>query len=425
MSFVSDLQGPGGLPPVDFRTAVLSGLAPDGGLYVPMSLPTIALDPGDWRPSSLIESGTRLLAPFVTDMNADELSELLRSAWDFPAPITELEPGIHLLELFHSPTLAFKDFGTRFLARYLERQGEALTILVATSGDTGGAVAAGFHGASGITVYILYPSGRVSLTQEAQMATLGGNIRAIEVDGSFDDCQRLVKAALGDEELRATRNFTTANSISLGRLLPQMAYHGWAAGQLDRPILVIPSGNFGNLTAALYARAMGIPIDRCVAAQNANDVMRRYLANGLHAPEASISTLSNAMDVGNPSNLTRLLHLSGGSRDKLASLFAADTVSDEETRAEICRSWEMSGRLLDPHTAVGVAVARRQQANGGRPVVVAATAHAAKFNDVIESTLGFPVPLPAVLAQAVSRPKLSRKLIPSSEAFRHLLRTDS
>jgi len=427
MNFISDLEflGIPRVAPVDFRTAVLSGLAPDGGLYAPESLPTIVHDPAEWRPKSLVESGVRLLSPFVTDRSAEALDDILQRAWGFPAPVTEIEPGLHLLELFHGPTLAFKDFGARFLARYLERPATPLTILVATSGDTGGAVAAGFHEALGITVYILYPEGRVSRIQEAQMASLGGNIRAIEVDGTFDDCQRLVKAALGDPELRAIRTFTTANSINLGRLLPQMAYHGWAAAQVKRPTLVIPSGNFGNLTAALYARAMGVPIGPCVAALNANDVIRRYLARGIYVPEASVPTLSNAMDVGNPSNLTRLLHLSGGSREQLASLFDAETISDEETREEIRRTYHASGRILDPHTAVGVAVARRRLAQRGGPVVVAATAHAAKFTEVIESTLGFPAPVPLSLAAAVSRPKLSRKLRPDLDDFRQLLRSDS
>ncbi|MDZ4806213.1 MAG: threonine synthase [Candidatus Eisenbacteria bacterium] len=431
MKFSSDLCIQGSAPHVDFRTAVLSGLAPDGGLYVPESLPTIVRAPGEWRPQSLIEAGVQLLAPFVTDKDTEELTGILRSAWDFPAPITILEPGIHLLELFHGPTLAFKDFGARFLARYLEHPASPLTILVATSGDTGGAVAAGFHGASGITVYILYPAGRVSPIQEAQMATLGGNIRAIEVAGSFDDCQRLVKAALGDRELRATRTFTTANSINIGRLLPQLAYHGWAAGQMDRPTLVIPSGNFGNLTAALYARAMGVPIGRCVAALNTNDVIRRYLGTGTYRPEVSCPTISSAMDVGNPSNLTRLLHLAGGSTQRLASLFEAHSVDDDDTQTEIRRAYESAGQVIDPHTAVGVAVARRLLAAGAGPLVVAATAHPAKFTTVIESALGIPAsrwtipsPVPPALAEAISRPKLSRKLPADEAAFGQLLRTD-
>lgn len=421
MRFVSDL---GLAPGVDFRKAVLDGLAPDGGLYVPESFPVIVSEQEPWRPASLIDAGVRLLAPFVTDRTPDQLADILETAWDFPAPVTELEPGIHLLELFHGPTLAFKDFGARFLARYLSGSEAPLTILVATSGDTGGAVAAGFHGAEGITVYILYPEGRVSLIQEAQIATLGGNIRAVEVAGSFDDCQRLVKEALSDRGLGATRNFTTANSINLGRLLPQMAYHGWAAAQLNRPTLVVPSGNFGNLTSALYARAMGVPIGRCIAALNANDAVRRFLATGTFRPEPSVSTISNAMDVGSPSNLTRLLRMAGGSGQRLSTMFEAHSVSDMETRSEIHRTFETSGRILDPHTAVGVAVARRLIDDPNEPIVVAATAHAAKFTDVIESTLGVPAPIPLALAHAVSRPKLSRKLPADPAAFRQLLRMD-
>jgi threonine synthase len=420
--YVSDR---GASPAVDARTAVRAGLAPDGGLYVPEHLPALPADVA-WAPSSLVEAGTALLAPWFDDLAVPELRALLAAAWDFEAPVVPLEDGIALLELFHGPTLAFKDFGARFLARYLARGGEPLTILVATSGDTGGAVAAGFHGAPGITVYLLYPAGRVTPIQEAQMATLGGNVRALEVDGSFDDCQRLVKAALADRQLSAAKRLTTANSINLGRLLPQMAYYGTAfTGDRAGAELVVPSGNFGNVTAALYARGMGVPIGSITAAVNANDGVARLLAGGVPAGGASIATLSSAMDVAAPSNLSRLVHRAGGSVARLATMLSADTVDDDATGAEIRRVHQATGRIIDPHTAVGVAVARRGRAAGAAPVVVASTAHPAKFPEVITPLLGVPAPLPPALAAALDRPRSTRRLPPDEAAFTHLLRTDA
>jgi len=433
MRFASDK---GGGSPVAARQAIRAGLAPDGGLYVPESLPTLARAGEAWAPGSLIDAGVALLGPCFDDLDDDALRALLVASWDFDAPVVSLAPGLALLELFHGPTLAFKDFGARFLAGYLAKGGEPLTILVATSGDTGGAVAAGFLGAPGITVYLLYPAGRVTPIQEAQMATLGGNIRAIEVSGTFDDCQRLVKGALGDARLAAERRLTTANSINLGRLLPQMAYHGAAFGPrlrvlpgFDRatpsPTLVVPSGNFGNVTAALYARTMGVPIGPIVAAVNANDVVPRVLAGERTSPRTSIHTLSSAMDVAAPSNLSRLLHLAGGSTERLATMMTAESVDDAATGVEIRRVYEETGRIIDPHTAVGVAVARRRLAAGDPPALVASTAHPAKFPEVIEPLLGRVAPLPARLAEALGRPKSTRPLPPDDDAFRHLLRTDA
>ncbi|HEX7880950.1 MAG TPA: threonine synthase [Candidatus Eisenbacteria bacterium] len=433
MRFTSDR---GGRPAVSARSAIRAGLAPDGGLYVPESLPKLARGGNDWAPGTLFEAGVALLGPYFDDLDEDALRALLVETWDFDAPVVSLEPGLALLELFHGPTLAFKDFGARFLAGYLATGGEPLTILVATSGDTGGAVAAGFLGAPGITVYLLYPAGRVTPIQEAQMATLGGNIRAIEVSGTFDDCQRLVKGALGDARLAADLRLTTANSINLGRLLPQMAYYGAAFGPVLGTLpgfdsiassctLVVPSGNFGNVTAALYARTMGVPIGPIVAAVNANDVVPRILGGEAADRSVSIHTLSSAMDVAAPSNLSRLLHLAGGSVERLGTLMTAETIDDVTTGAEIRHVYETTGRIIDPHTAVGLAVARRRRAAGDPAVLVASTAHPAKFPEVIEPLIGRVAPLPARLAEALDRPKYARSLPPDDEAFRHLLRTDT
>lgn len=417
-------------PLVSFETALFEGLAPDGGLYVPETMPRL---PEEFLRRlgglSLIDVGIEILSPFVSDMTRDEVREIVAGAWDFPIRLSELEDGIHLLELFHGPTLAFKDFGARFMARavsrYVARRTRDITILVATSGDTGSAVASGFYGVPHITVHVLYPSGRISPLQEKQIATLGGNIHAIEVEGAFDDCQRLVKQALGDPEIRAARRVTTANSINVGRLLPQAAYYGWAAGQLPAavpPTVIVPSGNFGNLVAAVCARRMGIPIERCGAATNANDVVPEYLRSGTFTPRASVATLSNAMDVGNPSNLARLEELYGNDFERLRADIPAWAVTDEETRAEMRGTYERTGVVLDPHTAVGVAAARRARSAGTPgPIIVPATAHPGKFPEVIQAALGTTIPTPPALEAALGRPTQSVRIPADYETFRKLV----
>ncbi len=428
MKFVSVV---GSSPAVPFRDALFAGLAPDGGLYVPEHLPPVH----QMRVSPDADlSGVALdvIAPFVDDIPGDALASIVSSALTFPVPLTRLTENIFLLELFHGPTLAFKDVGARFMARalgyFLEREEEHLSLIVATSGDTGSAVAHGFFGIPRIDVYVLYPSGKISALQEQQMTTLGGNIHAVEVDGTFDDCQRLVKETFRTRAITSRKRITTANSINVGRLLPQVAYYYWGAAQLqlqrpktDAPVLVVPSGNLGNLTAAMYARGMGAEITRCMAATNANDVVPRFLSTGQLETRQSISTYSNAMDVGNPSNLARLRHLLGD--DQLRADLRGMSVTDEDTLDEMRRTFEQTGVVLDPHTAVGVRVARSVPATS--PAIVPATAHPAKFPDVVQRAIAQSVPVPPALSDAMKKKKRSVRVKASMEAITELLLASS
>jgi len=414
---------------VDLATALGRGLAADGGLFLPETLPP--LPSGFWTgadPGSPAAIATRLLAPFVEELSPAELRPLLDEALDFPFPLREIEERISLLELFHGPTLAFKDVGARVLARLLPRlvgSGCApVTVLVATSGDTGGAVASAFHGVSGTRVVVLYPAAQVSERQERQMATLGDNVTALRVQGTFDDCQRLVKGALADRELAGRLSLTSANSINVGRLLPQMAYyaaaHFAATGDGRRTVYCVPSGNFGNLTAGLMAERLGLPARRFLAATNANDVVPVYLATGRLEPRPSVRTLAHAMDVGDPSNLERIQALFGGDLDALRRRVAASRHGDDEIRAVIRDLDRRRGVVVDPHTAVGVAAARCHLAAEGERVdrvVVLATAHPAKLETVVEPILGRPLPVPERLARALARPLLALDLEPEPEAL--------
>lgn len=414
----------GQAPPVSFREACFRGLAPDGGLYVPEWIPRLeTTDPG----APFVEIAAAVLSRFVTDIPAEALRRIIRTAINFEIPLTRFGEGIDLLELFHGPTLAFKDVGARFmagmLAHYLREERRELTIGVATSGDTGSAVAQGFFEVPGIRVYVLYPSGRVSTLQEQQMATLGGNIHALEVEGSFDDCQRILKQALADGELVRRTSLTTANSINVGRLLPQIAYYVWACaewrtlhGAAVPRAVVVPSGNLGNLTAAAYAQQMGVPLGALVAATNRNRVFTDYIEHDRFEPRPSVQTLSNAMDVGNPSNVARLQHLYGA---VMPADMKAVEISDEETLEEIAAVHARSGVFIDPHTAVGLAAVRRLGLSGG--VIVAATAHPAKFPDTIERATGRRPALPPALQRVLRLPKKSVQLPASVEAFREVL----
>jgi threonine synthase len=393
-------------PPVTFEEALLRGLAPDGGLYLPTVIPGVepkAL--ASWRGLPIGEVAVRVVSHLVGDeFDRDTLERLTREAFDFPAPTVPIADGLSVLELFHGPTLAFKDFGARFLARVFgtllgERGGHA-TILVATSGDTGSAVAQGFHGVPRVRVVVLYPAGKVSPFQEAQMATLGGNVTALRVPGTFDDCQRLVKQAFLDERL-AGLGLSSANSINIGRLLPQAVYYvaSWLAAGGDEAgevVFAVPSGNLGNLTAGVIAQRLGVPVGRFIAATNVNAVLPDYLQTGTYSARAARPTLSNAMDVGDPSNFPRLSQIHAEALDALRANVVGISIGEDETRRTIREVYGESGYLLDPHSAVGVAAARRARAEMGerRPLIALATAHPAKFGDVIRQELGFDPEMP-------------------------------
>ncbi len=415
MKFTSVL---GKSPSASFRDALLNGIAPDGSLYVPETLPQL---PDDYfhrdTDRTYQDIAFDTLSLFIDEIPPETLRAIIGQALSFPISLVPLEPAIDLLELFHGPTLAFKDVGARFMAHalsyFLGEQKRDITILVATSGDTGSAVAHGFYNVPHITVYVLYPSGKISHLQEQQMTTLGGNIHAVEVKGTFDDCQRLVKQSLAEVELVRRFNLTTANSINLGRLLPQMTYYVWAyiqwqrhhSGKADKPIVVVPSGNFGNITAALYAKQTGTPMSSLVAATNLNDVVPEYFRSGIFTPRSSVQTYSNAMDVGNPSNLARIQALYKNDMSTLRNEMQALSILDMVTLHEIRRTYERTGYVLDPHTAVGVAAVRMLK--GDTPFIVASTAHPAKFPDVIQKAIGKDIPVPPQLQDALNKPKLS------------------
>ena len=405
---------------VGFREALFQGIADDGSLFVPSHIPELSKEFFE-HPSApgLHEIAHAVTSLYIEDIPREALKHLLEQALSFPIPLVHLKDNFFLLELFHGPTLAFKDVGARFMAAalsyYLLREKANLTILVATSGDTGSAVAHGFFRVPNISVFVLYPSGKISRLQEQQITTLGENIRAIEVEGSFDDCQHMVKQTLADAEVRAARNLTTANSINLGRLLPQISYYVWAVAELRMllkapPLVIVPSGNLGNLTAAVYAKRMGTPIRGLVAATNANVVVPEYFRTGIFAPRPSIQTYSNAMDVGNPNNFARLQSLYGSHPEAMSVDISADSISDLETLEEIRRTHTETGYMLDPHTAVGIAVARRLKLPTDVPVIIPATAHPAKFDETMKTALGVDVPLPGVLQEALRHPKLSTRI---------------
>lgn len=412
----------------DLIGAIMQGLASDGGLFVPDELPRFS--PADFHGNSIAEIASELLAPFFAESPlAESLPEICAEALDFPLPLKRIDaaPGpLSVLELFHGPTAAFKDFGARFLAAAMQRAlpltagpgTGPLTILVATSGDTGGAVAAAFHGREGVRVGVLFPKGQVSPRQQHQLTCWGGNVRSFEVDGVFDDCQAVVKAALADPRLRQRYRLSAANSINMGRLLPQVAFH--AAGALwhwrehaDAAGFIVPTGNLGNGLACIWARAMGLPIREIVLSVNANRTIPEFLATGAWQPRPSQATLASAMDVGNPSNMERLLHLIPDFADLRASV-QAYPVDDDSIRAQIAKDDRAYGEVWCPHTATGFYVydhlpeARRT----GQPWIVCATAHPAKFETITEAAAGHPVPVPESLAALLARPVSSIPLDP-------------
>lgn len=418
---------------VGLKEAVLRSLPPDNGLYMPDSLPVLGGGFwSGWREMGFVELGCAVAdAFFGGDVPPEALRGIVEGTLTFDAPVVTLAPRDHVLELFHGPTLAFKDFGARFMARLMAwlTRGEdrTLTVLVATSGDTGGAVASAFHHVPGTRVIILYPRGKVSGLQEKQLTALGGNITALEVEGTFDDCQAMVKSAFLDRALAESLNLTSANSINLSRLVPQSFYYLHAARQLAdgvKPVFVVPSGNFGNLTAGLLAVRLGLPVERFVAATNRNDVVPAYLASGVYQPRPSEATVSNAMDVGAPSNFARMSALFGGSWSAMRGMIAGAAYSDDQTRAAIREVRERFGYVIDPHGAVGWLAARDwREAHPGCETIVLETAHPAKFPEVMDAELGAgAVEVPERLARLANLPKEAVAIGADRAAFHDLLR---
>ncbi|GAB4411333.1 MAG: threonine synthase [Bacteroidia bacterium] len=412
---------------VSLQQAVLEGLPPDNGLYMPSEIP--ALPPAFFRDIdsySFAAIGYEVARALLGDALPDaELRAIVEETLNFDAPLVSLDAHLHVLELFHGPTLAFKDFGARFMARLMARwvQGRTLHILVATSGDTGGAVAAGFYQVPGIEVIILYPSGKVSPLQEKQLTTLGHNITALEIDGSFDDCQAMVKQAFLDQDLRERLLLTSANSINIARLIPQSFYYFRAWQQLaDKALPIwasVPSGNFGNLTAGLLAQRLGLPLAGFLAATNINDVVPAYLETGDFAPRPSVPTLSNAMDVGNPSNFARMQALFGSAWEAMRAVVHGSRYDDAQTRAAIGEVAARYGYQIDPHGAVAYLAARAHlHDTPASQVFLLETAHPAKFPEVVAEMSGRPVEIPARLAVLADRPGVSVQLPASYAALR-------
>ncbi|HJC98463.1 MAG TPA: threonine synthase [Candidatus Phocaeicola merdavium] len=406
--------------------AVVRGLAGDKGLYMPREIkPLPASFYEEIENLSFQEIAYRVAdAFFGEDVPADVLKQIVYDTLSFDTPVVKVKDNIYSLELFHGPTLAFKDVGGRFMARllgyFIRKEGKKqVNVLVATSGDTGSAVANGFLGVEGIHVYVLYPKGKVSEIQEKQFTTLGRNITAIEVDGTFDDCQALVKNAFMDEELKAHMQLTSANSINVARFLPQAFYYFYAYAQMkklgkaDNLVICVPSGNFGNITAGLFGKRMGLPVKRFIAANNRNDIFYQYLKTGVYTPRPSIATIANAMDVGDPSNFARILDLYGGSHEAISSEISGETYTDEQIRETVQKAYEETGYLLDPHGACGY----RALAEGLKPGetgVFLETAHPAKFLQTVESIIGTQVSIPEKL-QAFMRG--TKQSVPMSKDF--------
>lgn len=425
------------------ETAVVKGLAADRGLYMPTSIRPLPQDFFDnIQDMSLQEISFRVAECFFgEDIPADDLRQIVYDTMSFPIPAVKVTDNIYSLELFHGPTLAFKDVGARFMARLLGyfnmKQGgnRLVNVLVATSGDTGSAVANGFLGVEGIHVYVLYPKGKVSPIQECQFTTLGQNITAIEVDGVFDDCQTMVKNAFMDAELNQHMKLTSANSINVARFLPQSFYYFWAYAQLKKqgialngapsaqaPKLVacVPSGNFGNICSALFGRRMGLPIDRFIAANNANDIFYNYLQTGQYNPRPSTATIANAMDVGDPSNFARILDLYGHSHEAITEHISGATYSDEQIARTMRQCLAETGYQLDPHGACGYQALQ----DGLRPGEVGfflETAHPAKFKQVVDDICATDVEIPARLAAFMQGQKQSVEMPNDFSAFKQFL----
>lgn len=416
--------------------AVFKSLPPDNGLYMPQNIPTVSanflknIDQLSFNEIALEVAHTLL----GSSINKSDLEDIIHKSFDFESPIVEIEPNTFCLELFHGPSMAFKDFGARFMAAlmsyFLVKSQKEIKILVATSGDTGGAVAQGFHNVEGISVTILYPSGKVSDIQEKQLTTLGGNVTALEIDGTFDDCQALVKQAFLDPELNQQYNLASANSINIARLIPQSFYYFSAYAQVKKQCLPVvfsvPSGNFGNLSAGILAYRMGLPVAHFVAATNRNNVVPNYLASGKYQPVPSVETISNAMDVGNPSNFVRLTRFFGDEWESVKNQIAGYWFDDEQTYHAMRSVYDSKGYLMCPHTAVAYLGLKKYLATTSQPHtgIFLSTAHYAKFLDVVEHALGHQnIPIPQRLSALLEKPKEAVQLSKNFADFKAYLMT--
>ena len=417
---------------VSFKEATVQGQAPDKGLYFPERIPTLPLGFIDQiRNYSREEIALEVIRPYVGNtIPEDKLARIVAETISFDFPLQPVTRTTSALELFHGPTLAFKDVGARFMSRclgyFVQGSDKEVTVLVATSGDTGGAVASGFYGVEGVRVVILYPSGKVSSVQEQQLTTLGKNIFALEVNGTFDDCQRMVKEAFSDPALQKALFLTSANSINVARWLPQQFYYFFAwqqwADKNNPPVISVPSGNFGNICAGLMAYASGLPVKHFIAACNANDVVPVYLQTGEYITKPAVPTLSNAMDVGAPSNFVRILEIFNKELPSLKKMVSSYSISDAETRATLKTLYEQAHYLADPHGAVGyLALSRYLEQHPGEKGIFLETAHPVKFYDSVEPVIGEKIPLPAAVADLSDRKKLSKKITTRYEELKDFL----
>jgi len=417
---------------VTLRDAVVRGLAPDRGLYMPERLNKLSKEFFDNIDKMTFQEMSFEVAKafFGDDIPADDLKRIVYDTLAFETPVVKVDDNIYSLELFHGPTLAFKDVGARFMARLLgyfnKEEKQLVNVLVATSGDTGSAVANGFLGVEGVHVYVLYPKGKVSPIQECQFTTLGKNITAVEVDGVFDDCQALVKNAFMDAELNQRMKLTSANSINVARFLPQAFYYFNAYAQMkrlgkaDNLVICVPSGNFGNITAGLFGWFMGLPVKRFIAANNANDIFYNYLKTGVYSPKPSVQTLANAMDVGDPSNFARVLALYGGSHKDIAGHIGGATYTDDQIKETLKECYQRTGYLLDPHGTCGYR-ALREQLQLGEYGVFLETAHPAKFKEKVDAITGGDVEIPARLQAFMKGTKQSVEISKDYSDFRNFL----
>ncbi len=417
---------------VSLKEAILKGLAPQNGLYMPERFARLDETFFQELPNANAKHTAIDVAKtlFGEDIPGHEIRKIAKRAINFDTPVVQLDENLYVLELWHGPTLAFKDVGARFMANTLsfltkEHSGK-IHVLVATSGDTGSAVANGFLNVPGIEVTLLYPSGMVSKIQEQQLTTLGNNITALEVDGVFDDCQRLVKTAFLDKELNEKLTLTSANSINLARFLPQSIYYFRAFGQVkdkNKPVVFsVPSGNYGNLTAGLIAKKMGLPVDQFVSANNVNNTVYEYLKSGDYSPRATVATLSNAMDVGAPNNFDRILDLHNGSHNEISKQIKGYYYNDEQTIEGIKEVYNKYKYVIDPHGAVGYLAMRDYLAeNPGKTGIILETAHPAKFADIVNKALGFEIEMPKQLKNAMAKEKHSIKMSKEYEDFKQFL----